>query len=139
MEGGEDPSSSAAPKTNSGCWSMPKMFYCFRNPVAAHEIGTRIQDLNKRLEDLEKRSSRFGFITQAINSASAYSIDKAFDSLSEKTGSIILKSDVVGEKIVEDTKKIVDQLIKVDSHPEGSKGSNVVVAAAITGMGGIAV
>ncbi|KAJ1294108.1 hypothetical protein BS78_01G120800, partial [Paspalum vaginatum] len=135
MEGGEDPSSSAAPKTNSGCWSMPKMFYCFRNPVAAHEIGTRIQALNKRLEDLEKRSSRFGFITQAINSAS----DKASDSLSDKTGSIILQSDVVGNKIVEDTKKIVDQLIKKGDTPPpiGTKGSNVVVAVAITGMGGI--
>jgi hypothetical protein len=56
--------------------------------------------------------------------------------LSDKTGSLILQSDVVGDKIMEDTKKIVDLLIKVGS-PAESKGNNVVVAVAITGMGGI--
>jgi len=101
MQGsGEDPSSSiAAPKTSSGCWNIPKMFFCSRSPVVAHEIGKKIQALNQRLEDLEKRSSRFGFITQAINS-SGYSIDKAPNSLFDKTGSLILPSDVVGDKIV---------------------------------------
>jgi len=69
MECGEDPSSSvSAPKSTSGCWNISKTFYCFRNPVVAHEIGRKIQALNQRLEDLEKRSSRFGFITQEINS-----------------------------------------------------------------------
>jgi len=43
MEAGEDPlSAAAAPKTTSGCWDIPKMFFCFRNPVAAHEIGRKI-------------------------------------------------------------------------------------------------
>uniref|UniRef100_K4AMS8 Uncharacterized protein n=1 Tax=Setaria italica TaxID=4555 RepID=K4AMS8_SETIT len=115
MEGGEDPSSSAAArKATSGCWNIPAMFFCFRNPVVAHEIGKKIQALNKRLEDLEKRSSRFGFIKQAINS-SGYSINNAINPWSNsntKTGSIIIKSDVVGEKIEEDTKKIVDLLIR---------------------------
>ena len=38
---------------------------------------------------------------------------------------------------MEDTKKIVDLLIKKAGSPAESKGNNVVVAVAITGMGGI--
>ncbi|TVU45638.1 hypothetical protein EJB05_05129 [Eragrostis curvula] len=141
MEGEQDPpaSTSSAPKATSRCWKMPSMFFCFRNPVVAHEIGKKIQELNQRLLDLEKRSSRFHSITQAINS-SAPSISKAVSFLpnhNRKTGSGIIQSDVVGEKIEQDTKKIVDLLIKkVDGH-EGSNDKNVVVAAAITGTGGI--
>ncbi|RCV41416.1 hypothetical protein SETIT_9G134300v2, partial [Setaria italica] len=138
MEGGEDPPApTSAPKTTSRCWDMPKMFFCFRNPVAAHEIGTKIQAINQRLEDLAKRSSRFGFITQAIHS-SADSINKASNSLSDETGSVFIRSDVVGEKVEDDTKKIVDLLIKKVDAPIGSRAnSDVVVAVAITGTGGI--
>ncbi|CAL4935320.1 unnamed protein product [Urochloa decumbens] len=138
MEGGEDPSSlAAAPESTSGCWKILKMCFCFRNPAAAHEIGKKIKELNQRLVDIEKRSSRFGFITQAINS-SGFSINNAADSLLDKTGSVFIRSDVVGERIEEDTKEIVDLLIKRVDAPVGSKGNNdVAVAVAITGMGGI--
>ncbi|RCV41419.1 hypothetical protein SETIT_9G134600v2, partial [Setaria italica] len=139
MEGGEDPPApTSAPKTTSRCWDIPKMFFCFRNPVVAHEIGTKIQAINQRLEDLATRSSRFGFITQAIHS-SADSINKASNSLStDETGSVFIRSDVVGEKVEDDTKKIVDLLIKKMDAPVGSRANNdVVVAVAITGTGGI--
>ncbi|CAL4943817.1 unnamed protein product [Urochloa decumbens] len=127
MEGGEDPSSlGVVPKRTSRCWKIPKMCFCFRN--GAHEIGRKIQALNQRLVDIEKRSSRFGFITQAINS-SGFSINNATDSLFDKTGSIFIRSDVVGEKIEEDTKKIVDMLIKKVDAPARSKGNNDVVVA----------
>ncbi|XP_062213650.1 putative disease resistance RPP13-like protein 1 [Phragmites australis] len=142
MEGGVDPSSSStAPKSSSRsrCFNIPAMFSCFRNPVVAHEIGRKILALNQRLVDLEKRSSRYGFITQAINS-SGYSTNKATDSLSDsnrKTGSGIVRSDVVGEKIEQDTKKIVDLLVKkVDAHV-GLNKNNVVISTAIIGVGGI--
>ncbi|CAL4926743.1 unnamed protein product [Urochloa decumbens] len=138
MEGGEDPTSSspAAPKTKSWCWNL---FFCFRNPVVAHEIGKKIKALNQRLVEIAERSSRFGFITQAINS-SGYPINNSTNPWSDsntKTGSSIVMSDVVGEKIEEDTKKIVDLLIKKVDAPVGLKGNNVVVDVAITGMGGI--
>ncbi|CAL4935322.1 unnamed protein product [Urochloa decumbens] len=141
MQGEEDPSlSTPARKTTSGCClDISKMFYCFHNPVVAHEIGRKIQALNHRLFDIEQRSSRFGFITQAINS-SGYSIDNTTNPWSDKntkTGSSIIKSDVVGEKIEEDTKKIVDVLIKKVDTPIVLKDNNVVVDVAITGMGGI--
>ncbi|CAL4935318.1 unnamed protein product [Urochloa decumbens] len=136
MEGGEDPSSlAAAPESTSRCWKILKMCFCFRNPAAAHEIGRKIQALNQRLVDIEKRSSRFGFITQAINS-SGFSINNATDSLFDKTGSIFIRSDVVGEKIEEDTKKIVDLLIKKADAPAGSKANNDVdlLERALKGM-----
>uniref|UniRef100_A0A0A9B2J8 AAA+ ATPase domain-containing protein n=1 Tax=Arundo donax TaxID=35708 RepID=A0A0A9B2J8_ARUDO len=140
MEGGVDPpsSSTTAPKTTSGCWNI-SMFFCFRNPVIAQEIGRKIKALNQRLLDIEKRSSRFGFITQAINST-GYSTNKnanSFSNSNRKTGSGVIRSDVVGEKIEQDTKKIVDVLVsKVDAHI-GLNKSNVIVAVAITGAGGI--
>ncbi|CAN6309789.1 unnamed protein product [Urochloa humidicola] len=134
MEGGEDPTSSSTPasRNNSWCWNL---FFCFRNPVVAHEIGKKIQALNQRLVEIAERSSRFGFITQAINS-SGYSINNNTNPWSDsntKTGSSIIKSDVVGEKIEEDTKKIVDLLIR----KVGLSSNSVVVNVAITGMGGI--
>ncbi|CAL4918454.1 unnamed protein product [Urochloa decumbens] len=134
MEGGEDPTSSspAAPKTRSWCWNL---FFCFRNPVVAHEIGKKIKAFNQRLVEIAERSSCFGFITQAINS-SGYPINNSTNHWSDsntKTGSSIVMSDVVGEKIEEDTKKIVDLLIR----KVGLSSNSVVVNVAITGMGGI--
>jgi len=104
----------------------------------AHEIGRKIQAINQQLEDLERRSSRFGFITQAINS-SGDAINNTSNFSLSNTGSVFIQSDVVGEKIEEDKKKIVDMLIKKKDASVGSKGNNndVVVAIAITGMGGI--
>jgi len=140
MDGRDDPSTPiSAPKNSSRwCCEIPKMFFCFRNPVVAHEIGRKIQAINQQLEDLARRSSRFGFITQAINS-SGDAINNTSNFSSSNTGSVFTQSDVVGEKIEEDKKKIVDMLIKKKDASVGSKGNNndVVVAIAITGMGGI--
>lgn len=141
MEGGEDPlSSPAAPKTSSGCCNISTMLFCFRNPVVAHEIGRKIQAVNQRLEDLEKRSSRFGFITQAINSSGHYA-NKSTNPWSDgnrTTGPTFIQSEIVGDKVEESKKQLIDLLIKKVSTQEGSSGSNnVAVAAAITGAGGI--
>jgi hypothetical protein len=137
-EGGEDPTAPAAANKQKPiyprCWSIPKLF-CFRNPVAAHEIGKKIQALNRRLSDIAERSSRFGFIVQQINSSSGHSTTaiSLSNNNSRMTGPSIIRSDVVGHKIEEDTKKIVDLLVEVDTRV----GENTVIAAAITGAGGI--
>ncbi|KAK3149690.1 hypothetical protein QOZ80_3AG0220980 [Eleusine coracana subsp. coracana] len=139
MECGEDPTTTTAatPKTISRRWNIQK-FFCFRHPVVAHEIGKKIQALNKRLLDISERSSRFGFLIQQINSSSGHSTNTAATSsllhCNRMTGPSIIKSAIVGEKIEQDTKKIVDLLlVKVDTRVE----ENTVVAAAITGAGGI--
>ena len=102
-----------ASKAPSGCWNIP-MLLCFHNPVAAHKIGKKIQALNQRLLDIEKRSTRYAFISQAINSSASNSIDRvdsSFIKSNRTTGSGIILSDVVGEKIKEDTRKLVDILV----------------------------
>lgn len=136
MEDEEDPSVSKP--SSSGCWNIPNMFFCFRNPVAVHEIGKKIQALSQRLLELERRSSRFGFISQAINSL-APSTNKAADSWSYgNQGPTQVDSDIVGEKVEESKRKLVDLLTKKVDAPVGSiDGSNVTVAVAITGSGGI--
>ncbi|BAH92322.1 hypothetical protein OsI_13086 [Oryza sativa Indica Group] len=63
MEGGEDPGSPprAAPAP-SACWSA----LCRRSPAATRKIGRKIQELNRRVEEIAKRSSRFGFVSQIV-------------------------------------------------------------------------
>ncbi|KAK3149691.1 hypothetical protein QOZ80_3AG0221000 [Eleusine coracana subsp. coracana] len=111
--GGEDPTASAAaPKTKPRSWKkIPTKLFCFRNPVAAHEINS------------------------SANTTTATSLSNSNNS--RMTGPSIIRSDVVGEKIEQDTKKIVDLLIKKVGVRVGSNQENVVVAAAITGVGGI--
>uniref|UniRef100_A0A0D9VW30 Uncharacterized protein n=1 Tax=Leersia perrieri TaxID=77586 RepID=A0A0D9VW30_9ORYZ len=54
-----------------------------------------------------------------------------------RTGASILKSDIVGKKIEQDTKKLVDLLVnEADAASRSSNDENVVVVA-ITGVGGI--
>lgn len=130
----------AAPETTSGCWYLPTMLSCFRNPIVAHKIGRKIKMLNQRLLDIEKRSSQFRFITQAMYSSDYSSNKLGAISLSDsnrKTGSGIIRSDIVGEKIEEDTNKIVDLLVKEVDAPAGLTKDNVVVSVAVVGAGGV--
>jgi hypothetical protein len=127
MEGGEDPS--MPPKSSPWCWSIP-LISCFRNPVAAHEIGKKIQELNQRLLDIELRSSRFGFISQAIsNSSSPFLIRNVRETAS-------CCDVVVGEKIKEDAVKLLDILVRKEGVRAGSSCDNIAVVA-ITGAAGI--
>ncbi|KAL6894466.1 hypothetical protein ACP4OV_008564 [Aristida adscensionis] len=110
IEGEVDPSSSSsAPKPSSGCWDISKMLFCFRNPIVAHEVGTKIKALNQRLLDIQVRSTCFGFITQAINST-GYSASQVTDSWADN-GPAFMESEIVGETIEESKKKLVDMLI----------------------------
>ncbi|CAN6318632.1 unnamed protein product [Urochloa humidicola] len=60
MEGGEDPSSlGVVPKRTSGWCKIPKMCFCFRNPIAVHEIGRKIgSDLAQSLTAGSRQSVR---------------------------------------------------------------------------------
>ncbi|KAL6637115.1 hypothetical protein ACP70R_024687 [Stipagrostis hirtigluma subsp. patula] len=133
-------SSTTAPKTTSGCCNIPTMLFCFRNPVFSLKIGKKIRALNQRLLDIEKRSSCFGFITEAIINSSSYcanNIASSWSGCNQQTGPDYIQSDVVGEKVEESKGKLVDLLIKKKDACVGSDNNNVIVAAAITGTGGI--
>uniref|UniRef100_A0A0D9VXM8 AAA+ ATPase domain-containing protein n=1 Tax=Leersia perrieri TaxID=77586 RepID=A0A0D9VXM8_9ORYZ len=135
-EDGGDATGEAAP----ACWKM--MLLCLRGPGATHKIGRRIQAINERVEEIARRSSRFGFvaISQVINSSSLPLADKpacstSWHENSRKTGPSIVRSDVVGEKIDLHARKLVNLL--VDKAGQAHAGSDNVVAFAITGAGGI--
>ncbi|KAL6637113.1 hypothetical protein ACP70R_024685 [Stipagrostis hirtigluma subsp. patula] len=137
MEGGGDPSSStAAPKPTFDLYQIMEDVLL----LLAHEIGKKIQALNQRLLDIKERSTGFGFITQAINSSEGYSVNSSANSWidgNRNTGSDFIQSDIVGEKVEESKRKLVDLLVKKNDACVASEGHNVVVSAAITGSGGI--
>uniref|UniRef100_A0A3B6UBC6 Uncharacterized protein n=1 Tax=Triticum aestivum TaxID=4565 RepID=A0A3B6UBC6_WHEAT len=93
-----------------GCF-IPLLF-CMRNPSHAHDIGTRIKALNKRLNTIKMHNSH------SVNTRREMSGE--FD-----------RSGVVGEKIEQDTRKLVEIML---SEKEGS--TNIMVVA-IVGVGGI--
>ncbi|XP_025795786.1 uncharacterized protein LOC112875982 isoform X2 [Panicum hallii] len=125
LESGEDPmlAERSAPWRRNILLSS-----CFSNQVVPHQIGIEIKALNRRLEDVMRRSYKFQFTLQAIGST-------RYSSYSE-TGPVFLEQDIVGLKIQEDRRKLCDLLVNSMDAPTRSVIDNVVVVA-ITGAAGI--
>ncbi|KAG1326161.1 putative disease resistance protein RGA3 [Cocos nucifera] len=87
-----------------------------------HEIGNRIRYLNLKLEELAKDKTD-------LHLAPAPRDDHYKRRISNKTSPVFVQLDVVGEKIEDDTRMLVDLLIEEDK-------KNISVFA-IVGMGGI--
>ncbi|XP_066339389.1 disease resistance protein RGA2-like [Miscanthus floridulus] len=113
-----------------GCFNP--LLFCMRNPLHAHDIGNRIKSLNERLDDIEKRSKTFNFINLASYEDNTKKVESSLRARRETTGEDELG--VVGEKIEEDTRNLVDLLTKKDKNVHEHK--NVMVYA-IVGVGGI--
>ncbi|XP_066341033.1 disease resistance protein RGA2-like [Miscanthus floridulus] len=113
-----------------GCFNP--LLFCMRNPLHAHDIGNRIKSLNERLDDIEKRSKTFNFINLASYKDNTKKVESSLRTRRETTGGDELG--VVGEKIEEDTRNLVDLLMKKDKNVHEHK--NVMVYA-IVGVGGI--
>ncbi|KAL6653870.1 hypothetical protein ACP70R_008794 [Stipagrostis hirtigluma subsp. patula] len=123
-------------RRESKCSSWSKMMpsclqpllFCLRNPVHAHKIGNRIKELNQQLDDIHKEASRFNF---NINLGSSPEPRKSIDveHYSRKTTSEFVESAIVGQKIEEDTKKLVQELT--------NNGNYNIKVVSIVGMGGI--
>ena len=93
-----------------GCFNP--LLFCMRNPLHAHDIGNRIKSLNERLDDIEKRSKTFNFINLASYEDNTKKVESSLRARRETTGEDELG--VVGEKIEEDTRNLVDLLTKKD-------------------------
>lgn len=117
------------------CRSIPLLsLSCFsKKQVVRHQIGRAIKELNQRLEELVTRST--GFIDQAI---SYWDITFGCIHALRRTRSFLPISYVVGEKIEEDTRKLVQLLVnnEMEPHTRSDDIDNNVVVAAITGAGG---
>uniref|UniRef100_A0A0E0M7P9 NB-ARC domain-containing protein n=1 Tax=Oryza punctata TaxID=4537 RepID=A0A0E0M7P9_ORYPU len=114
MQGGGGSSSS-----DVGC--LDSLLFCLRNPLFAHDIGSRIKALNARLDAICKSAAAFSFLKL-----------EAYEDMAAPRRSSAAADAVVGEKIEEDTKALVKR------HANGKhKKQNAVMAVAVVGTGGI--
>ncbi|TVU04218.1 hypothetical protein EJB05_50244, partial [Eragrostis curvula] len=116
---------------DEGCFNP--LLFCMRNPFFAHDIGTRIKKLNHRLDGIKERSAAFNFInigseekcsTNSMSSRSSYRV----------TSWELNELALVGEKIEEDTRSLVEMLTKEE---QTTIAHNKITVFAIVGVGGI--
>ncbi|KAG2563770.1 putative disease resistance protein RGA3 [Panicum virgatum] len=113
-------------KAPSCCQSL---LFCLRNPVFAHKIGSRIKELNQRLEDIRKGANQFNFSInfgsyqdRQMTSQTEHSSRKAMSELDE--------SAIVGKNVENDMKLLIQELMMDDNN-------NNIKVVSISGMGGI--
>ncbi|TVU23261.1 hypothetical protein EJB05_25615, partial [Eragrostis curvula] len=112
-----------------GCF-QPFLF-CLRNPVFAHKIGSRIKELNQRLEDIHKEAAKFNFLTATLNSYPEHKTEAEHSSTQRMTSEFI-PSSIVGEQIERDTRLLVHELtIPIDENHD------IMKVVSIVGMGGM--
>ncbi|VAH96196.1 unnamed protein product [Triticum turgidum subsp. durum] len=111
-----------------GC--LNPLLFCMRNPLHAHDIGTRIKILNQNLDDICKRGKSLKFIK-----LEAYEDQNTTRSLAtnRKTDSLIERSGAVGEKIEEDMRALAEVLTR----EAASNKSDCFMVVAIVGVGRI--
>ncbi|KAI4979040.1 hypothetical protein ZWY2020_015793 [Hordeum vulgare] len=114
-------------KADCGCFNP--LLFCMRNPSHARDIGTRIKALNKRLDTIKERSAAFSFINLGSYEDRVHAA-RSSDARRETSGEFD-RSGVVGEKIEQDTRKLVDMMLT-----EKESNNNIIVFA-VVGVGGI--
>jgi hypothetical protein len=96
---------------DAGCFNP--LLFCMRNPSHAREIGTRIKALNKRLDSIKERSAAFSFINlvsyEDRHSSKVHA--SSHGNPGRETSGDLDRSSVVGEKIEEDTRALVAQIL----------------------------
>ncbi|XP_073108001.1 putative disease resistance protein RGA3 isoform X1 [Elaeis guineensis] len=117
-----DKCSEGSSSTSSVCSPFP-LLSCFRKPLLSHEIGSKIRELNLKLEQISRGRSEFNLQNSSPDK------QKVTSQNSRKT-SPVGEIDIVGSEIEEHTQSLVDLLIKDDT-----RGNNLVFA--IVGAGGI--
>ncbi|WVZ54178.1 hypothetical protein U9M48_005019, partial [Paspalum notatum var. saurae] len=119
------------PSQDMGCFNP--LLFCMRNPLHAHDIGKRIKNLNERLDDIKARSVSYEFIDLG-----SYE-DRGGNMVSPSSGTretswALDESGLVGEKIEEDTRNLVQMLTQ--EYQTNQEYRNIMVFA-IVGVGGI--
>ncbi|KAI4979030.1 hypothetical protein ZWY2020_015783 [Hordeum vulgare] len=115
---------------NVGCCNP--LLFCMRNPSHAHDIGTRIKALNKRLDIIKERSAAFSFIPLGSYEDRSSKVHGSHSGNKRReTSGEFDRSGVVGEKIEQDTRKLVEIMLT-----EKEVNTNIMVVA-VVGVGGI--
>ncbi|CAM0953223.1 unnamed protein product [Alopecurus aequalis] len=115
------------PPKDMGC--LNPLLFCMRNPPHAHDIGSRIKALNEKLDAICTRGRGFNFIKLE---AYKYQRTTRNPHISRKTDPLLERSSVVGDKIEEDTRVLVEMLTKDVDHE-----IDCIMVVAIVGVGGI--
>ncbi|KAM3335965.1 hypothetical protein ACQJBY_030116 [Aegilops geniculata] len=116
---------------NAGCFNP--LLFCMRNPILAHEIGIRIKTLNRRLDSIKERGASFNFINlryYEAHSSNAHS--SRHGNPNRETAGDFDRAAMVGEKIEEDTRALVVQIMQT-----GKEVNDDIRVVAIVGVGGI--
>ncbi|BAS93023.1 Os05g0250600, partial [Oryza sativa Japonica Group] len=106
------------------------LLFCLRNPLFAHDIGSRIKALNARLDAICKSAATFSFLK--LESYEDMVAPRRFSVANRRTDPVLEQSAVVGEKIKEDTRALVRRLTD-GKH----KKQDAVMVVAMVGTGGI--
>ncbi|KAM0866895.1 hypothetical protein ACQ4PT_042337 [Festuca glaucescens] len=114
------------PSKDVGC--LNPLLFCMRNPFHAHDIGTRIKELNEKLDRICARGPSFSFIKLEAYHDRETSQSPTVD---RKTDPLLDLESVVGNKIEEDTQALVDIITHVADE------SDSIMVVAIVGVGGI--
>uniref|UniRef100_A0ACD5UY43 Uncharacterized protein n=1 Tax=Avena sativa TaxID=4498 RepID=A0ACD5UY43_AVESA len=118
------------PSSSAGMKCFNPLLFCLQNPLFAHDIGSRIKSLNHRLGAIKERSATFRFANLGSYEDRGNMVAVNGNNDRETSGEIDL-SGVVGEKIEEDTRRLVEIMLT-----QKGGNSNVMVVA-IVGAGGI--
>nr|XP_034607102.1 putative disease resistance protein RGA3 isoform X2 [Setaria viridis] len=113
-------------KVSTGCFQP--LLFCLRNPVSAHEIGSRIKELNQRLDGIHKEAPSLNFIINLGSNQEPRMLTDAERSM-QKTTSEFNESAIVGEKIEQDTRELAQLLI--------TSGLHDIKVVSIVGIGGM--
>ncbi|VAI94338.1 unnamed protein product [Triticum turgidum subsp. durum] len=116
---------------DAGCFNP--LLFCMRNPSHAHEIGTRIKKLNKRLDYIKERSAAFNFVNLGSYEDHISNVHISHHgNPSRETVGDFDRSAIVGDKIEEDTRALVAQIMQM-----GKDVKNDIMVVAIVGVGGV--
>ncbi|KAK1610185.1 hypothetical protein QYE76_033858 [Lolium multiflorum] len=121
--------------SHMGCFN--KLLSCLSSPLFNYDIGSRIKVLNQRLDSIKERSAAFSFINLSSyddRGSKVHASRAAF--AGRETSGLVDRSGVVGEKIEQDTRKLVEMML-TGIQGATSRADNRVMVFAILGVGGI--
>ena len=106
------------------------LLFCLRNPVFAHKIGSRIKELNQRLESIHKEADKYKFNIGLGSNPEPRKLTAA-ELSSYRTSSHVDESAIVGEQIERDTRELIQVLTAEDNN------HNLIKVVSIIGAGGM--
>jgi hypothetical protein len=110
---------------------QPRLF-CLQNPMFAHKIGSRIKELNQRLEVIHKEAHLYKFNINLGSNPKPRKLTAA-ELSSYRTRSQVGELAIVGEQIERDTRELVQELTRDDDNNHNDiKVVSIIVAG---GMG----